>query len=148
MKRTEQLLRTYNIRDVGPWPCVTWACWHPCRAVEHIRHQIMTDGLVRTSFGLCYHKPASLASYTLLPLLRNSPPPELICLLTINPNPNTNFVLNSPTLPQTPTLSPSPDPNHNPHKRRHSRWKLSQELKKANTCYILCKVHMCGNGQS
>ena len=35
-----------------------------------------------------------------------------------------------------------------PHKRRHSRWKLSQELKKANTCYILCKVHMCGNGQS
>ena len=30
----------------------------------------------------------------------------------------------------------------NPHKRRHSRWKLSQELKKANTCYILCKVHV------
>jgi len=35
-----------------------------------------------------------------------------------------------------------------PHKRRHRRWKLSQELKKANTCYILCKVHMCRNGQS
>jgi len=76
------------------------------------------------------------------------PPPELFCLLTRNPNPNTNCVLNSPTLPQTPTPSPSPDPNHNPHKRRHSRWKLSQELKKANTCYIFCKVHMCGIGQS